>query len=176
MAIETVHLRLLPYSPEHLLALIEGYRRFEEGFGLPAAEGLRDFIVSDEVSQAWLTELRASVAADPWVHGFAVVHRESGSVIGSAGFKGPPDDDGVVDIAYGIVPIVQGRGYATEAAQALVAYAFDSGTVRLVRAHTAPIPNASTRVLAKCGFKLVGEVVDPEDGRVWRWERTQEAA
>jgi hypothetical protein len=74
MAVETVHLRLLPYSPQHLLALIEGVERFEEGFGLPAAAGLRDFLVSEEVSPAWLASLRTSVAADPWVHGFAVVH------------------------------------------------------------------------------------------------------
>jgi RimJ/RimL family protein N-acetyltransferase len=176
MAIETVHLRLLPYSPEHLLALIEGYERFQESFGLPAAEGMRDFILSDEVSPAWLAELRASTTADPWVHGFAVVHRERGSVIGSAGYKGPPDDEGMVEIAYGIVPAFQGRGYATEAAHALMEFAFDSGRVRLVRAHTAPTPNASTRVLAKCGFTHIGEVEDPEDGRVWRWERTREAA
>jgi ribosomal-protein-alanine N-acetyltransferase len=172
MAIETVHLRLLPYSPEHLLALIEGLQQFEEQIGLRAAEGLRDFFVSEEVSPDWLRRLRASTAADPWLHGFAVVHRESRLVIGSAGFKGPPDEEGVVEIAYGIVSGYQGRGYATEAAAALVAFAFGSGQVRLVRAHTLPTPNASTRVLAKCGFKHLGEVVDPEDGLVWRWERT----
>ena len=45
-----------------------------------------------------------------------------------------------------------------------------------MQAHTAPTANASTRVLAKCGFDFVGEVMDPEDGRVWRWERTRESA
>jgi len=128
--------------------------------------------VSDDVSPQYLAHLRASDAADPWVHGFAVVHRESGSVIGSAGFKGPPGPDRVAEIAYGIVPAHQGRGCATEAAEALIRFAFDSGAVRLVRAHTLPTPNASTRVLTKCGFGCVGEVTDPEDGLVWRWERT----
>ena len=176
MAIETVHLRLIPYSPAHLLASIEGDERFEERFGLPAAEGLRAFIVSDEVSPAWLTRLRAAAAADPWVHGFAVVHRESRSVIGNVGFKGPPDEEGMVEIAYGIVPAFQGRGYATEASGAAVAFAFGNGRVRLVRAHTLPTPNASTRVLEKCEFEHTGEVVDPEDGLVWRWERNKEPA
>ena len=176
MTIETVHLRLIPYSPDHLLALIEGDERFEERFALPASEGLRAFIVSDEVSPAWLARLRASSSADPWVHGFAVVHRESRSVIGNVGFKGPPDGEGMVEIAYGIVPAFQGRGYATEAAEAGVAFAFGNGRVRLVRAHTLPMPNASTRVLEKCGFKHTGEVVDPEDGLVWRWERNKEPA
>jgi len=97
-------------------------------------------------------------------------------VIGLADFKGPPDADGVVEIAYGIVPAYRGQGLATEAAQALVKYAFASGRVPVVRAHTLPERNASTRVLARCGFKRVGEVVDPEDGLVWRWEKEEEAA
>jgi [ribosomal protein S5]-alanine N-acetyltransferase len=156
--------------------LIEGPRQFEEQIGLRAADGLRDFIVSDEVSPTWLTLLHAATAADPWVHGFAVVHQESGAVIGSAGFKGPPDEEGVVEIAYGIVSGYQGRGYATEAAAALVTFAFVSHRVRLVRAHTQPTPNASTRVLAKCGFERIGDVVDPEDGLVWQWERARELA
>jgi ribosomal-protein-alanine N-acetyltransferase len=178
MTIETVHLRLLPYKAEQLLALWERFEQFEELIGLRAADGFQEFIASasDDVSPAWLAQLRASTGADPWMHGFAVVHRESGSVIGSVGFKGPPDEDGMVEIAYGIVPGYQGRGYATEGAKAGVAFAFDSGNVRLVRAHTLPTPNASTRVLAKCGFKHLGEVVDPEDGLVWRWERTAEQA
>ena len=174
MAIETARLRLVPYAPEHLLALIEGEARFEQSSGLPAAEGLRAFIVSDDVSPAWLARLRESAAADPWVHGFAVVHKESGSVIGNVGFKGPPDEGGMVELAYGIVPAFQRRGYATEAAGASLAFAFEEGRARLVRAHTLPTPNASTRVLEKCGFEHIGEILDPEDGRLWRWERGRE--
>jgi ribosomal-protein-alanine N-acetyltransferase len=122
-----------------------------------------------EISADWLERLRASTSADPWTCGFAMVHRASDAVIGSCGYKSPPDPDGVVEIAYGVDPEHQGRGYATEAARALVNYAFNSG-VRIVRAHTLPEPNASTRVLTKCGFERLGEVVDPDDGVVWRWE------
>jgi RimJ/RimL family protein N-acetyltransferase len=96
------------------------------------------------------------------------VHRSSDIVVGSCAYKGPPDPDGIVEIAYGVDPDQQGNGYATEAARALVAHAFDSGRVQLVCAHTRHESNASARVLAKCGFKQVGEVIDPEDGLVWR--------
>jgi RimJ/RimL family protein N-acetyltransferase len=81
----------------------------------------------------------------------------------------------VVEIAYGIIPDYQGKGYATESVEALTAYAFRSGKVRVVRAHTRPEPNASTRILTKCGFRHIGEVIDPEDGFVWRWENHMEA-
>jgi RimJ/RimL family protein N-acetyltransferase len=129
-----------------------------------------------EVSPVWLARLDGSSVIDPWIHGFVVVHRANESVIGKCGFKGPPAADGSVEIAYGIAPEHQGKGYATEAAAALVRYAFDSGQVRVARAHTLPEPNASTRVLTKCGFRRVGEVMDPEDGLVWRWERNNETA
>jgi len=115
--------------------------------------------------------LREKSPADLWVDGFLIVHRESGKVIGTAAFKGPPDAEGVVELAYGIVRVCEGRGYATEAAAALTAFASGIPAVRRVRAHTLPGANASTRVLSKCGFALIGEVTDPEDGLVWRWER-----
>lgn len=169
--IETRRLRLIPYTPGQVLALIERPDRFEDLAGFPAAPGLRDGFVSDDVSPAWLVQLRTLDHADPWVLGFAVLHRESGSIIGSAGFKGPPDSDGVVEVAYGIVPGFQGLGYASEATAALVAFAFATGLVERVRAHTLPTANASTRVLTKCGFTHIADVIDPEDGPVWRWER-----
>ena len=129
-----------------------------------------------EISAAWLALLDGSSSMDPWIHGFVLVHRVSDSVVGKCGFKGPPGADGVVEIAYGVAPEHQGKGYATEAAAALVSYAFSHEQVRVVRAHTLPESNASTRILTKCGFRRVGEVIDPEDGLVWRWERTNEAA
>jgi RimJ/RimL family protein N-acetyltransferase len=99
------------------------------------------------------------------------VHTDSGAEVGTCGFKGPPSADGVVEIAYGVNPDYQGKGYATEAVQALIDYALSSGNVRVVRAHTLPEQNASTRVLTKCGFRCIGEVIEPEDGLVWRWEK-----
>jgi ribosomal-protein-alanine N-acetyltransferase len=169
--IETPSLTLLPSSPEHLLVLIEEPHRFEEFVGLPVEDALRGFLVSDYVSPNWLASLRDSSGPDPWRYGFFVAHRERNRVIGTAGFKGPPDTLGLVEIAYGIVPAFEGRGYATEAAAALVEFALATPEVRTIRAHTMPEANASTHVLRKCGFKKIGAVEDPEDGTVWRWER-----
>ncbi len=170
MSPDTPRLSLIPCTTEHLLGLIQHPERFAELTGFPVAEGLRNFFVSGEVSPEWLAQLEKSSHPDPWRYGFFVLERESHTAIGTAGFKGPPDGADTVEIAYGIVPAFEGRGYATEAAGALVEFASASGEVRLVRAHTLPERNASARVLEKCGFRLLGEVVDPEDGPVWRWE------
>jgi RimJ/RimL family protein N-acetyltransferase len=121
------------------------------------------------MSTEWLARLD-DPRVDLWTLGFAIVSRATGAVVGSCGFKGPPDANGIVEIAYGVAPDHRGRGYATEAAAALVEFAFEDDRVRLVCAHTALEANASTRVLTKCGFLPAGQVIDPEDGPVWRWE------
>jgi RimJ/RimL family protein N-acetyltransferase len=155
VVIPTARLDLVLQTPDEVLAWIES---------LPPADRA-------EVSPDWVARVRATAAGDPWALSFTAIERASGSAVGSCAFKGPPDADGVVEVAYGTDPAHRGRGFATEAAGALAEFAFASGRVRVVRAHTKPGNEASARVLAKCGFRPVGEVVDPEDGLVRRWEQ-----
>jgi RimJ/RimL family protein N-acetyltransferase len=152
---QTRSLDLIPVKRDDVLAEVEAMNPAEKA----------------ALSADWLAQLHASAASDPWVHGFSLIHRGTGTAIGRCGFKGPPVAAGVVEIAYGVDPEHRRNGYATEAAEALVAYAFNDSRVRVVRAHTSPETNTSTRVLTKCGFRHLGEVVDPEDGLIWRWER-----
>lgn len=126
-----------------------------------------------QVSPIWLAQIAAATEPTPWLHGFYLCHQITGESIGTAGYKGPPTADGMVEIAYQVVPEHQGQGYATEAASALIAFAFQHREIKLVRAHTVPEPNASACVLSKCGFTHLGEVIDAEDGLVWRWEKAK---
>jgi len=99
----------------------------------------------------------------PW----QVRERETGLLIGGAGFKGAPDDDGVVEIGYGLAPAGRGRGLATEAVVALVAHAFARGAAS-VRAEVETGHTASERVVTRAGF-TAGE----SDAAVtWWWMRT----
>jgi ribosomal-protein-alanine N-acetyltransferase len=126
-----------------------------------------------EVSDAWLAQLHASDESDPWTHGFSLVERNKGIEVGVCAFKGPPAPDGMVEIAYGIEPAYQGQGFATEAVELLLFFASRDERIKVVRAHTLSATNASARVLTKCGFRNVGEAVDPEDGLVTRWEKVR---
>lgn len=155
--IETDRLTITPKNLEEVRAMIEAM----------------DAATRAEVSADWLAKLDEADPTDPWTMGFTLVLRGSDVAVGTAGFKGPPTPEGIVEIAYGVEPDHQGHGFATEAAKALTDWAFASGRVRVVRAHTLPAANASTRVLSKSGFRHLGEVIDPEDGLVWRWERLQ---
>ena len=124
-----------------------------------------------QVAPEWLARLESSQDSDPWVHGFKMVLRSDGTEVGRCGFTGPPDANGIVEIAYVVEEAFRGRGYATEAARGLLAYASGDVGVRLVCAHTLPTENASTHVLRKSGFSRAGESVDHAAGIVWRWEK-----
>ncbi len=111
-------------------------------------------------------------APTPWV-GYLALEGPIRRVVGTCGFKGGPDADGAVEIAYCTFTGEEGRGVAAAMAAALVHVASAGGPeVAIVRAHTLPERNASCRVLEKAGFQHAGSVIDPEDGPVWRWERS----
>jgi RimJ/RimL family protein N-acetyltransferase len=55
----------------------------------------------------------------------------------------------------------------------LLAFASRDERIRVIRAHTLEATNASARVLTKCGFQNVGEVIEPDDGLVTRWEKVR---
>lgn len=147
--------------------LESGSRHFEERYGVelgPAAD-----LVPQVVRQT-LTNVDAGGDESPW-GGYLAVN-DAQVVIGTCGFKSPPAGDATVEIAYFTFPDYEGQGYATAMAGKLVEAASRSPDVRRIIAHTLPEPNASGRVLGKVGLRFAGEVIDPEDGRVWRWQMT----
>jgi RimJ/RimL family protein N-acetyltransferase len=93
---------------------------------------------------------------------------DDGALIGNGSWKGPPVD-GVAELGYAVAPARQGRGVATAVVRELVRRARVAG-LRMVFAHTLAAESASTSVLARCGFAKVAELIDPDEGPVWRWE------
>jgi [ribosomal protein S5]-alanine N-acetyltransferase len=127
--------------------------------------------VQVEVSPDWIERVKNTQPGNVWALGFLMIERASGANVGSCAFKGPPNADGAVEIAYGVDEPHRRRGFATQAAEALTTYALENELVQVVIAHTRETNDASARTLAKCGFTRIGEVIDPEDGPVIRWER-----
>jgi RimJ/RimL family protein N-acetyltransferase len=95
----------------------------------------------------------------------------AGPVVGTVGFKGPPDFDGFVEIGYSVVGSQWRRGIATEACGAMLRWAAGDPRVKGFRAHTLHGDPASSGVLRKLGFVLVATLEDPDDGKLDRFER-----
>jgi [ribosomal protein S5]-alanine N-acetyltransferase len=74
---------------------------------------------------------------------------------GSAGFKGPPDEDGMIEIGYSMLPAHQRSGFATEMVETLMQWAFAHPGVRCIEAETTVDNVASIRVLERTGFRRI---------------------
>jgi len=75
---------------------------------------------------------------------------------GSAGFHGPPDQRGAVEVGYSVLPAHQHQGLAAEMVGALVSWARAQPGVRGIEAETTAQNGPSTRVLERTGFRLSG--------------------
>jgi len=159
--------RLLPLNDQSINLATGNAEAFESCYGVrigACAEYVRDVAVQTAAM------LKRTSREAPW-GGYVVVDAESNLLVGACGFKNAPSTAGTVEIAYYTFPPFERRGYATASAAEMVAIARSSPLVRTIIAHTLPELSASTRVLKRNGFRFAGEVIDPEDGRVWRWER-----
>jgi ribosomal-protein-alanine N-acetyltransferase len=120
--------------------------------------------LNDESSQRWYIDLlRRDPEATGWGLWYLVALEPERQLIGSAGFKGRPAS-GSCEIGYSLLPAFHRRGYATEAAQQLINWAFQDPVVVRVTAETLPTLAASIRVMVKCGLRYVGQG-NPEDGQ-----------
>ena len=101
----------------------------------------------------------SQLAQAPNLYGFGpwlIIEKQSKSIIGDIGFKGYPNH-ATVDLGYGIIPSKQRNGYATEATNALCAWAFQTGIVNRITATCFDWNIASITVLKKCQFKAINK-------------------
>jgi ribosomal-protein-alanine N-acetyltransferase len=88
---------------------------------------------------------------------WVMIERDTGSVVGDAGFMGPPDEDGSIEVGYSVIPERRRRGYATEGASAIVEWALSQPGVRVVVAGCDRDNAPSIRTLERLGFQRTGE-------------------
>lgn len=99
-----------------------------------------------------------------------------GVVIGAAGFHGPPDERGMVEVGYGVAEGQRRQGYAKAILAALLRRAVEEPTVTVLRATISPDNAASLATVAGFGLVHVGEQWDEEDGRELIYELPTPAA
>lgn len=124
---------------------------------------------NDAAMFAWVGRLLKKHPDEPGYNTWFIVG--DGMLCGTAGYKGPPSDDGSVEIGYSVIPQAQRRGFASGAVGLLVVRAFRDPRVKLVRAETLVDGLASQGVLRRCGFAQTGSRVDPDDGELSCFER-----
>jgi len=85
---------------------------------------------------------------------YAVTLQETGAFVGVAGFNVSPRG---LELGYWVGEPYWGKGYATEAAHALVDLAFRATDIQVLHVSCRVINPASRRVIHKCGFQYAGQ-------------------
>jgi ribosomal-protein-alanine N-acetyltransferase len=78
-------------------------------------------------------------------------------LIGLVAFKGPPDQNGVLETGYSVLENYQKRGIGTEATRAIMEWAFQDPAVQRIDAETFPELRPSIRVMERCGMRFLGK-------------------
>ncbi len=149
--------------PETLAALADGDLA---AANLASPVPLTPVFVDADWRRTW--RYRAvQVVDDPssagWVTG-AIWDTEAEVAVGRAGFHGPPDDEGMVEVGYSVDPACRRRGYGRAALAAMLERAAADPAVTVVRASVSPGNVASLGLIAQFGFVQVGDQWDDDDG------------
>lgn len=167
---DTIHsprLELITMSPDFLETCIKG--------DLESASRMIGLVLPPEWLEAkWLMELRLkqmreNPALELWVLR-AVGLRETKTMIGHIGFHTLPGAEYLnpyapdsVEFGYSIFPNHRRKGYASEAVQALMAWATREHEVTRFIVSISPANEPSLRLAQKFGFCKVGTATDDPD-------------
>lgn len=99
---------------------------------------------------------------------FLIVAGDTKEILGTIGFKGEPDENGTLEVGYGIQKAYRSRGFMTDALMTFIAFGFTLEGVGSVVACTSKGNQASQRVLEKVGFK---KVYHADELFVWRYPK-----
>lgn len=166
MRLTTERLELRPLPAAAAIALLEDR---EQAARLAGAALASDWPQPDLLE---LLSRQASASQGAERFGvWAMIERATATVVGDVGFVGPPDERGSLELGYSVIPDRRGRGYAAEAARALVDWALDQPGVPVVVATCESGNVASLRTLERVGFVRAGEA----GGRI-RWRYPPERA
>ena len=114
-------------------------------------------------------QMRKDPVWEDWLVWAVTLRAPGRPMVGHAGFHGPPGVNGpraadAVEVGYTIYEPHRGKGYATEAARALIGWARAERGIRHFVASVAPDNVPSLALVRRLGFVQTGTQWDEEDG------------
>ena len=160
--LETPRLKLLPFTLELKQVTLSQRARLPELLGVavpdiwPGADLLEalpffiEVMEQDPTGQVW---------------DGLIIHQADRVAIGGIGFHSSPDEAGMVEIGYNIIPAYEGQGYATEMARRVIDWAFQRPGIQVITAECLDDNIGSIRVLEKVGMRRLAA-----EGHTLKWE------
>ncbi|QDP39050.1 GNAT family N-acetyltransferase [Radiobacillus deserti] len=147
--IQTERLSLLPFTKEMVTATIKGKDTLEDLIQLKVSSEWPNTDYA-EILPFVEKQLIQNPGGSKW--SYLIVNNSDQTVVGEVGCKGGPDENGLVEIGYGVVPSYQRKGIASEAVTGLVNWLQQEPGVSRIVAECLPTNVGSIRVLEKSRF------------------------
>lgn len=165
----TERLHLLPATLAHIEAELESNRAIGRMLRADIPEGWPPGDYDRGAIHYFRERFRADTSLTGWLVWYGILLQGRRRIaVGAAGFFGPPNDEGEVEIGYSVVSKFRRRGVAGELVAGLIQRLAQFPEVRRVIAHTHPDNKASVRVLERLGFRYEGEGQAPDSIRYAR--------
>lgn len=160
--IESERLKLMPLTHQQLLLLRQDRALMEISIGLTPSfmlvEPLYYAEIIDALDNFWLPNTVAYPEKYLWYTDWELVLKSTNTSVGGMGFAGYPNDNGEAEIGYMIDGNHHNKGFATEALQTMITWAFTHQFVKAIVVHTYADNLPSRRLMDKCGFEQVEDV------------------
>lgn len=157
LTLTTPRLKIVALDLENLYHYIHHYGEVQRNLGVHVTMEEQDREIKYVFGQAHYAAMN-----DPehylWYTSWEMILEAENVIIGGVCFKGPPDENGEVEIGYGIEAEYWNRGYTTEALIALIEWAEQHVEVKKIKASTEPSNYASHAILKKLGFEIYDEI------------------
>lgn len=160
LKLQTPRLTLVPLSAAQLRLALQNVNLLAKDIVLPLVPELVTPPVRRAITMKLAKISNAPPVDLPWYTYWLIILEEDGvrTGAGMVGFKGVPDDAGSVEIGYDIDSAFRGKGYMTEAVQAMIDWAFQRDGCQMITACSVLKTNpASSHVLLNAGMVLSGE-------------------
>ncbi|QBZ98339.1 GNAT family N-acetyltransferase [Flavobacterium sangjuense] len=159
MKLETTRISIVALTKNQLENYLIADNILENELGLTIIPIPRT--INDRVKNAITTKLLPAINESPkdnLLYTFwTIIDKAQNCMIGDLCFKGPPNDDGEIEIGYGTYPAFQGKGYMKEAVNQMALWAFQQENVKSIIAKTDPSNIASQRILENNNFLNLGQ-------------------
>lgn len=150
--IETERLIINPLSLNELIRHIKSSVELAKDLGLKPSKSLID----KETQEAILNDLlpgHSDLSKDPLFYTmWIIIEKNEKAIIGGICFHGEPDNNGEVEIGYGIDTDYRNKGYMTDTISGFIEWIGNRDDIRTIKAITDKTNLASIRVLIKNNF------------------------
>ncbi len=151
--IHTNRLILMPITLEITKSLLNGSSKEIENPGIRCDKKwpTKDTMDILPIIKASLEKSKIPTGFETWM----IINKNNKKIIGDIGFHGKPNENGEVEVGFGLVEHERGKGFGSESLNAIMDWLNFQESVKIIKAECLINNKPSAKILEKAGLKEV---------------------